>query len=75
MSANSSILPEAQTDHHSDRLVLALRSPDLPSDAEGAADVDPIGSVRKVIGGRVVLLAVFDADVLAALVRMGWEVA
>ena len=51
-----------------DRLVLALRYP-------AASDAEPLCAVSKVIDGRTYLLAVYDADVLAALVRMGWGVA
>ena len=49
-----------------DRIVMALRYP-------SRADAEPIASVSKVIAGRVYLLAVYDADVLAALLRMGWQ--
>lgn len=51
---------------HADRVVLALRYP-------SRADAEPIGAVTKQIAGRVYLLAVYDADVLAALLRMGWQ--
>lgn len=53
---------------NADRLVLALRYP-------GAPDAEPLCAVSKRIDGRVYLLTVYDADVQAALVRMGWEVA
>jgi len=81
VNANSPILPEShidathdpdavpEFDHprtQADRIVLALRYP-------SRADAEPIASVSKVIAGRVYLLAVYDADVLAALVRMGWR--
>ena len=48
-----------------DRIVMALRYP-------SRADAEPIASVSKVIAGGVYLLAVYDADILAALLRMGW---
>ena len=51
---------------HADRVVLALRYP-------SRSDAVPIASVSKVIAGRVYLLAVYDADVLAALLGMGWQ--
>ena len=51
---------------HADRVVLALRYP-------SRSDAVPIASVSKVIAGRVYLLAVYDADVLAALLGMGWR--
>lgn len=53
---------------HADRIVMALRYPSRP-------DAVPIGAVRKEIAGRTYLLAVYDADILAALLRMGWGVA
>ena len=49
-----------------DRIVLALRYPSRPN-------AEPIGAVTKQIAERVYLLAVYDADVLAALLRMGWR--
>ena len=81
VNANSPILPEShidathdpdavpEFDHprtQADRIVMALRYP-------SRADAEPIASVSKVIAGRVYLLAVYDADILAALVRMGWR--
>lgn len=71
---NSTISPDNRIDESqperspADRLVLALRYP-------GAPDAEPLCAVRRQIGGRVYLLAVYDADVRDALVRMGWEVA
>ena len=58
---------------HADRVVLALRYPSAPVLGQSPSHAEPIGAVHKEIAGRVYLLAVFDADVLAALVRMGWE--
>ena len=84
MSAHSNLPHSSTTEHwqsdpdavpefdhprtHADRVVLALRYP-------SRADAEPIASVSKVIAGGVYLLAVYDADILAALLRMGWEVA
>lgn len=74
---NNSILPQNKFQSNdvtqpersnADRLVLALRYP-------GAPDAEPLCAVSKRIDGRVYLLTVYDADVQAALVRMGWEVA
>ena len=58
---------------HADRVVLALRYPSAPVLGQSPSHAEPIGAVRKEIAGRVYLLAVYDADVLAALVRMGWR--
>ena len=88
VNANSPILPEShidathdpdavpEFDHprtHADRVVLALRYPSAPVLGQSPSHAVPIGAVHKEIAGRVYLLAVYDADILAALVRMGWR--
>lgn len=59
---------ESDKHSHADRVVLALRYP-------SRSDAVPIATVSKEIAGRRYWLAVYDADILAALLRMGWGVA
>lgn len=58
---------------HADRIVMALRYPSAPVLGQSPSHAEPIGAVHKEIAGRVYLLAVYDADVLAALLGMGWR--
>lgn len=64
MNANSSFYHNRI--EQDDRIVLALR---YPTDS----DEPPIASVHRTIAGRRYWLAVYDADVLATLLDMGWQ--